>query len=122
MKLAFAFLALLILGVPASQAQAAAPQVTVSWVAPTKNEDGSAISGAITYQLYVGTSGKEAKFGNPVTAPPYVITPTPAAGTQVCVQITAMVGGVESAKTSEACATMPFPTPGSPTVVTIVVK
>lgn len=121
MKLIYAFLALLMLGVPVSQAQAA-PQVTVSWVAPSKFTDGTTIAGAITYQLYVGTSGKEAKFGNPVTAPPYVITPTPAAGTQVCVQITATVNATESDKTPEACTTVPYPAPSSPTVVTIVVK
>lgn len=121
MKLIYAFLALLMLGVPVSQAQAA-PQVTVSWVAPAKFTDGTTITSAITYQLYVGASGKEAKFGNPVTAPPYVITPTPAAGTQVCVQITATVNATESDKTPEACTTVPYPAPSSPTVVTIVVK
>lgn len=121
MKFVYAFLALLMLVVPASQAQATS-QVTVSWTAPTKNTDGSAISGAVTYQLYVGASGKEAKLGNPVTAPPYVITPTPAPGTTVCAQITAIANAVESDKTPEACTTIPYPTPNSPSVVTIVVK
>ena len=101
---------------------AAAPQITVSWTAPTANTDGTAITGAITYQLYVGTSGKEAKFGNPVTSPPYIITPTPAPGSQVCVQVTAIANGVESDRTPEACTVVPFPVPGSPTVVTIVIK
>jgi len=100
------------------------PQFTITWVGPTNYIDGTPIgTAAITYQLYAGAgSGKEAKLGSPVTSPPYVITPSPSPGTNECVQITAIVNGVESAKSAEACATMPFPAPTSPTVVTITIK
>lgn len=102
-------------------AQAATPTVTVSWVAPTANVDGTPIAGPITYQFYVGTSGKEVKSGQPVSGLTMNIA-APPPGQQVCVQLTAIVNGVESDKTSEACAVMPFPQPNGPTVVTIVIK
>lgn len=98
------------------------PTVTVAWVAPTLNTDGTSITGALTYQLYVGASGKEASFGKPVLASPTVITPTPAPGSSVCVQVTAIANGVESDRSAEACTTIPYPTPTFPTVITIVVK
>ena len=104
-------------------AQAASPPtVTVAWVAPTQNTDGTAINGALTYQLYVGASGKETSFGSPVSASPFVITPTPAPGSNVCVQVTAIANGVESARSTEACTTIPYPTPNFPAVITIVIK
>lgn len=102
---------------------AATPQLTVTWTAPSNYVDGTAIgTAAITYQLYAGASGKEVKLGNPVTSPPYVISPTPAPGVTECVQVTAIVNGVESAKTPEACGTIPYPAPNTPTVVTITIK
>lgn len=98
------------------------PQFTVSWTAPVNNTDGSVISGAITYQMYAGVGpGKEVKLGTPVSSPPYVITPV-APGTNECVQVTAIVNGVESAKSAEACSTMPLPSPNSPTIITITIR
>lgn len=100
-----------------------APQFTVTWTAPTAYTDGTLIgTAAITYQLYSGASGAEVKLGNPVTSPPYVITPAPAPGKPLCVQVTAIVNGVESVKSAEACGTMPYPAPNSPTVITITIK
>lgn len=103
-------------------AQASPPAFTVTWTAPTQFTDGTAIVGAITYQLYTGATGKEVKLGNPVTSPPYVINPTPAAGTTLCVYVTATVGGVESAPSGEACGTVPKPTPNGPGTVVITIK
>lgn len=120
MKRVFAILALLAFGAPATEAQAA-PTVTVSWVAPTTDVNGVALTGPITYQFYVGTSGKEVKSGNPVSGLMMNIA-APAPGVQVCVQLTAIVNGIESDKTPETCTVMPFAQPNSPTVVTIVIK
>lgn len=121
MKYVYAFLALLALVVPASQAQVTPTTVLVSWVAPTKFVDGTPITAPITYQFYVGTSGKEVKSGTPVSGLALNIA-VPPPGTQVCVQLTAIVNGVESDRTPEACAVMPYPQPTSPTVVTITIK
>jgi hypothetical protein len=103
-------------------ADAATPATyTVTWSAPTQYTDNSTIAGAITYQLYVGASGQEVKYKTPVTAPPYVLVPTPAPG-QTCVQVTATVNAVESARSTEVCATVVSPAPKSPTSVTATVK
>ncbi len=113
--------AILLLG--ASVTEATAPQFTITWTAPKTNVDGTAISGAITYQVYAGVgSGKEVKIGTPVSAASYVLTPLPAPGSNECVQVTAIANGVESARSVEACATVPFPAPSSPTVITISIK
>lgn len=103
-------------------AQAATSQFSVSWSAPTTYEDASKITGAITYQMYVGASGKEVKFGNPVTSPPYVIVPTPAPGVTTCVQVTSTVAAVESKRPTEVCGTVPFPLPNPPATTTITIK
>lgn len=108
--------------VPLSEAQGAGVAYTLTWTAPTLNTDGSSITGAITYQVYTGATGKEVKFGNPVTSPPYVVTPTPAAGTTLCAYVTATVGGVESAPSTEACGTIPKSTPNAPGTLIITIK
>jgi len=123
MKFPFLLVSTLIILSMAFAAMAATPTLTVNWMAPTQNGDGTAITGAITYQLYVGPTGKEVKFGNPVTSPPYVITTgIPAPGGTICVQVTATVNAIESARTPEACATIPYPRPGSPVQVSVTVK
>jgi len=100
---------------------AATPAFTVTWSAPTQYTDGTAIAGAITYQVYAGPSGQEVKFGNPVTASPYVINPTPAPGTTLCVQVTATVAGIESDRPTEVCGTVPRQ-PKGPATTTITIK
>lgn len=112
--------ALLAFGI--SVALAAALTTTVTWTSPTTNTDGSAITGPITYQLYVGPKGAEVKYKTPVTSPPYVLVPTPPAGSQVCAEVTATVNAVESAPSAEVCANIPAPTPNPPTNVSITVK
>ena len=98
------------LAVGATVALAATPTYTVTWSAPTKYTDQTTIAGAITYQLYVGPSGQEVRYKTPVTAPPYVLVPTPGPG-QTCVQVTSTVNGVESIRSPEVCATVPLPPP-----------
>ena len=103
---------------------ATTPTYTVTWSAPTKYTDQTTIAGAITYQLYVGASGQEMRYKTPVTAPPYVLVPTPGPG-QTCVQVTATVNGVESIRSAEVCATVPLPPPiipNPPSNVTATVK
>jgi hypothetical protein len=94
----------------------------VTWSAPLLMSDGTKIATPITYQVYLGPTGQEKVFGTPVSAPPYVIKPTPTPGVATCVQVTAIVGGVESARTPEACATVPLPPPNPPTSVTVTIK
>lgn len=122
MKRILSILALLTFCAPVVQAQAATPVVTITWVAPTQNVDLTPITAPLTYQLYIGKSGAEVKSGSPLAATSFTLTPSPAPGTQVCVKVTAIANGVESAQSGEACATMPFPAPNSPTVVSIVIK
>jgi len=113
---------LAIVGIVDMIAMAATPQTyTITWTASSQNIDNSPIVGAITYQLYVGPAGQEMKWGNPVTAPPYILSPTPAPG-ETCVQVTATVNKVESARSLEACATVAPPTPKSPSPVIVSVK
>lgn len=103
-------------------AQAAAPSAfTITWIPPTQFVDGTILTGAVTYQMYVGVTGKEVAYKTPVTSPPYVLVPTPAAGTSTCVQVTATVNGVESARSAEVCATVPFTAPNIPTAVAVTV-
>lgn len=117
-KIIFALLALLSTNV----FSATAPIVTVNWSRPTLNTDGSAITSPITYQLYVGTAGHEVIYKTPVTSPPYILVPTPAPGSQVCVQVTATADSVESAPSAEICKTLPKSTPNAPTAVTITIS
>lgn len=118
------FLALMLaLTVSAVAPAATAPVTTVNWLKSTTNTDGSAIVGAVTYQLYVGAIGKEVKFGNPVTSPPYILNnPAPTPGTQVCVRVTATANGVESDLSDEACTMIPALKPNAPTQVKITVQ
>jgi hypothetical protein len=100
------------------------PTYIITWSAPTRYTDQTTIAGAITYQLYVGASGQEMRYKTPVTAPPYVLVPTPGPG-QTCVQVTSTVNGVESIRSPEVCATVPLPPPiipNPPSNVTATVK
>lgn len=121
MKAPFTWITGLLLGAVACLAQAATPTFTVTWPAPTQYEDGSTIVGAITYQLYVGPKGAEVKYKTPVTSPPYILVPTPGPGV-TCAQVTATVGGVESARSGEACGTVAAPIPKPPATVVATVK
>lgn len=112
-------LALLAAGI----AQAAPPTALVSWTAPTANTDASAIVGAITYNIYVGTlvSGAcaLAKVQSGVATATTTVALTP--GTTACVAVSAVVGGVESAQSNQATAAVPLPTPNAPSQITVVI-
>lgn len=95
---------------------ALAATLTGAWTPPTANTDGSTIAAPITYNTYIGASGAEVLVGAGLTTAS--TTASVAAGATACLQVTAVVNGVESARTTEVCKTEPFPTPNAPTNVT----
>lgn len=104
-------------------AQSASNTATFSWNAPATFVGGAAIpsTDAITYNLYVGSSGKGSE---PTTATvtgvsslTWVDPSTFAPGSIVCGFVRAQVNGVESANSNEACKTFPA-VPNPPTNLT----
>lgn len=96
--------------------------LTASWVAPTTDINGVALTGPVTYQLYAGGPGKEVAYGSPVSSPGELVQPT-AAGT-LCVTVTAIVGGLQSDPTGEVCTVVAAPPvvaakPKAPTGLTL---
>ena len=95
--------------------------VHVSFTPPTTTTDGSAISGALTYNVYGATSatGTWAKVDSGATASPVSFT-APAGDT--CFAVTAVEqdngSPVESAPSPATCLTIP----GAPTGVTVTVS
>lgn len=100
-----------------------AADITVDCTPPTKNTDGSSITGgAITFNLYGALQGQ----------PKQLLTATPLAtchsvranvnpGTQ-CYEATAVVAGVESDHTGEACKLIAPPKPNAPGTPTLTVS
>src|ERR1700744_66240 len=92
--------------------------ITLTWTAPTKNTDGSVISGAITYNLYNVTAS-----GSTVLANAKGISTTSSQRTNLnagtpCYAVTAVVNSVESAQTQAICVLVtatPTLTPNPPT-------
>lgn len=113
----------MVLAIAPTAAHAATPTVTLTWNPVTSNVDTTIpLAGPVTYNVYTGAAGAETQLKTGLTAALYILPTTPAAGQTVCAQVTAVVQGVESAKSNEACGTIQFPTPGSPTVVVITIK
>ena len=115
--------AALVLSACSSRAQTAVNTADWSWTAPTTFTDGTTIpsTDAITYNLYVGTAGKASEATTPVQTGLTTTTVTTsgyAAGTTVCGEVTAVVNGVESARSNEACKSFPD-LPSAPTNVTV---
>ena len=101
---------------------------TVDWyyTAPTQYTDGTAIPSTvtITYNLYVGVAGPGSEAAAPVQTSirfTSAITSGYTPGEQVCGFVTAVIGGVESPHSSEACG-MFSRTPGAPSNLTIKVN
>lgn len=98
-------------------AQTVTTSIALSWIAPTKNTDGSAITGTLTYALYQGTSGGTfTQVATGITGTNTTVA-SPAAGN--CFEVIALeaVSGstTASAPSNVACAEIP----GSPTSVVI---
>jgi hypothetical protein len=103
-------------------AQAVSPvSAALTWTAPTKNTDGTAITGAITYNVYQGLAGALVKVGTGLTTAQDTITTGLTPGTTQCFAVTAVVAGIESGQSATACAAIPQPTPGVPTQVIVVI-
>lgn len=114
MKIALALFAICIAGI--ASAQTSTLNTTLNFKAPTTHTDGSAITGALTYNIYQGAKG---------ATKPKVTTFTTTTGTVAnvapgaCFQVTAVEAGVESALSQEACI---LAAPGVPTNVTVTVQ
>lgn len=105
----------------ASATQAAGPSAALAWVAPTTNTDGTAITVALTYNVYQGSavSAAACTLGSTpvqtgVSGTSLTITAGLADGTTACFAVTAVEGGVESAKSNVATKTFPPATPLAP--------
>jgi hypothetical protein len=92
-----------------------AATLTLTWTPPTSYTDGTAIPSAtpVTYNLYGALQGQ------PLQQLSTGLTATTATRTGVdpgirCYAVTAVVAGVESAQSAQACATVSPPTPGPP--------
>jgi len=95
---------------------------TWAWGAPTTFTDGTAIpsTSSITYNLYVGSGGPGSESSTPVQTGVTALTVTTSGytdGETVCGKITAVVNGIESAKSNEACKS--FGTPNPPATLTV---
>lgn len=121
MKRLFALLALL----PLITVAQTAPTLTATWTAPTKNTDSSAITAALTYNLYAGTSctalvkAQRAIATTSVTLTGSTLTGL-IPGATYCFAVTAVANGVESAQSNTATVAIPSPTPNAPSQITIV--
>lgn len=97
-------------------ATAAASGATLTWTAPTGNSDGTAISGALTYNVYQGISvATLSKVVSGLTPTTGVITTGLTAGTTQYFAVTAVANGMESALTPAQALVIPFSTPNPPT-------
>lgn len=84
---------------------------TATWTAPLKEVDGSALPGPVTYQVYVGTVSQSIKLSYGPTVSTLSEMIVPAVPGLMCVTLTAISGGVESAPSNEACVTVPGSNP-----------
>lgn len=97
-------------------AVAAGPKEAVlRWVAVTKDTDGGTITG-VKYNVYQGKRGqaKTDKKRTEITTLTTTITNLPAG--EFCWEVTAVLAGVESARSAEACKTIKAAAPLAPTI------
>lgn len=112
-------LTLLALTAACATAQTVTSTNTLSWVAPTTNVDGSAITGSIAYNVYQGAKGGTfAKTASALTGTSTTVTTT--AGT--CFAVTTVAEGSESAPSATACLLQPSGPTSTSVSVTITVK
>ena len=104
-------------------ALAAGPTATVTWTAPTTNTDGSAIAGALTYNVYQGTgTATPVKVQGPVAALTVTITAGLAAGSTQCFTVSAVANGVEGPQSLPACVTLQASAPSAPPTPTVTIS
>ena len=103
-------------------AHATPPQAVLTWTAPTTNLDGSAITATLTYNVYQAVQGAIlVKVQSAVATTTETLTAGLTAGSIQCFAVSAIANGVESAQSNTACVAIPFPTPGVPTQITVVI-
>jgi len=96
--------------------------VTLDWVAPTTNTDGSAITGAITYNVYQGASATSlAKVQSGITALTTTVTTGLTPGAEAFFSVTAVAEGEESSEVSAVSILIPALVPNAPTGLTAAV-
>ena len=123
MKL-FALLALALIASPAfaatcvQGASGVAPTATLTFTAPTKNTDGTAISTPLTYNVYMGTaSGTETKVASGLAGSPIAVSAGLIPGSTFYFEITVVdSAGIESAKSNEVCKAFAASVPGTVTI------
>lgn len=115
-KLVLALFAAVVAALVFPAVAAAGNQAILSWTAPTTNTDGTAITGAVTYNVYQGTATAlaTAAVQTGLTATSVTVTAGLTDGATVCWAVTAVAGGIESAQSATACKTFPAGTPNSP--------
>lgn len=94
----------------------AGSNITLTWIAPTKNADGSAISGAVTYNLYSLVGANPVLLLGGITGTTTVRSNL-SIGTP-CYAVTSVVAGIESANLSNTASVKVVSTPLPPTGVT----
>lgn len=97
-----------------------APVATITFTPPTKNTDGTTITGTLTYDLYMGTaSGAEKVVAVGLTGTPITYDANLTDGTTYYFYVTALnSAGNASAPSNEACITFPAGIPDS-VVITV---
>ncbi len=97
-----------------------APVATITFTPPTKNTDGTAITGTLTYDLFWGTSsGGEKLLTSAITGSPITVDADLVDGTTYYAYVEAVnSAGIASAPSNEACITFPAATPDT-VVITI---
>jgi len=126
--LSIAVIAFLLLCAVCAVAQTALPppaitvgqggSVTLRWTAPIKRSDGSAITGALTYNLYEVTSTSGSLLQSGITTTSNVQQKL-SSGTP-CDALIAVEAGVESVQSAPVCVQVNAP-PGVPTGFTVTV-
>lgn len=112
-------LALACLLLPLIAAPAFATDVQIACAAPTKFTDGTTITGAITYKFYGAMQGQPKVLLNATARTSCANTWASAPTGNVCADVTASVGGIESAHSAESCIAVAAPTPNAPGAPTL---
>jgi hypothetical protein len=99
-------------------ALAAGPTAVLSWTPSTTRADGSALTGAVTFNVYTGATGAEA-----LTLSALVVNSVTLAGVSgqtLCVYVTEVdSAGNESSPSVQVCKTFAASPPNPPTGVTV---
>jgi hypothetical protein len=99
----------------------ATPTITLTFTPPTLNTDGTAITLALTYSVFQGTSsGGEVQVATGLTTSPVVVNTGLVAGTSYYVYIKAVDSNGASGPSVEVCKTIPAAPaiPNPPTALT----